>query len=639
MSYRVDLTVLSENATHSTLALTLHNLSDTTLIDWQLHFSYSRYIDPAELSGALVSQVGSYCCFKPTAQPSLLPNGHYCIKFTVRTEPFRYHTHGIGDAYLTIGNDSTPIPAEVTPLDIGTVTHRDDEVLSPGVRDINVIPKPQLQIAKAGILPLNATVAIASCADAADAAATWLAEELSQHIGEPIRLATQGQILFQYSTSLAKGAYQLDITTSKVVILAADAGGFHSAAATLLQLVNSTPAHGKNNGFFLPCVEIKDAPRFVYRGMMLDCARHFHPVSRVKRLINQLAHYKFNYFHWHLTDDEGWRLEIKAYPELTEIGAWRGPHEVMEPQYSLLSQRHGGYYSQQEVREIIAYASARGITVIPEIDVPGHSRAAIKSLPELLVDAEDKSQYRSIQWFEDNILSPGLATTYEFLDTVIDEVCELFPSPFIHVGADEVPQGVWTDSPACKAMMDEHGYSDPKELQGHMLRYLEQKIQAKGRRMMGWEEATKGDKVSEDTIIFSWLSEEAGLACAKKGFDVVMQPGQFTYLDMAQGYQPSEPGADWACPAPLRHVYSYEPLADLPASDPVRAHILGVQAALWCEFVNNQSRLDFMLFPRLIALSEVCWTENKQRNWDDFLARLNGQLPWLDRQGINYRPL
>ncbi len=363
--------------------------------------------------------------------------------------------------------------------------------------------------------------------------------------------------------------------------------------------------------------------------MMLDCARHFHSVEQVKRLINQLAHYKFNTFHWHLTDDEGWRIEIKSLPQLTDIGAWRGLDETNEPQYTHLAERYGGFYTQEDIKDVVAFASKRGITVIPEIDVPGHCRAAIKSLPHLLVEAEDTTEYRSIQHYNDNVINPALPGSYEFIDKVLEEVSALFPAPYVHIGADEVPNGVWSKSPACQALMEQLGYSDYKELQGHFLRHAEDKLRKLGKRMLGWEEAQHGDKVSKDTVIYSWLSEEAALNCARQGFDVVLQPAQTTYLDMTQDYAPEEPGVDWANPLPLEKAYNYEPLAEVPADDPIRKRIWGIQTALWCEIINNQSRMDYMVFPRLTAMAEACWTDKQHRDWTDYLSRLKGHLRCL----------
>lgn len=423
-----------------------------------------------------------------------------------------------------------------------------------------------------------------------------------------------------------EGAYKLKVAEESIKIEAGSSSGFTHACATLLQLikVGDQPASME-----VVCCSIKDRPRFRYRGMMLDCARHFHSVEQVKRLINQLAHYKFNTFHWHLTDDEGWRIEIKSLPQLTDIGAWRGLDETNEPQYTHLAERYGGFYTQEDIKDVVAFASKRGITVIPEIDVPGHCRAAIKSLPHLLVEAEDTTEYRSIQHYNDNVINPALPGSYEFIDKVLEEVSALFPAPYVHIGADEVPNGVWSKSPACQALMEQLGYSDYKELQGHFLRHAEDKLRKLGKRMLGWEEAQHGDKVSKDTVIYSWLSEEAALNCARQGFDVVLQPAQTTYLDMTQDYAPEEPGVDWANPLPLEKTYNYEPLAEVPADDPIRKRIWGIQTALWCEIINNQSRMDYMVFPRLTAMAEACWTDKQHRDWTDYLSRLKGHLRCL----------
>jgi hexosaminidase len=370
---------------------------------------------------------------------------------------------------------------------------------------------------------------------------------------------------------------------------------------------------------------------------MLDCARHFWSVAQVKALLDQLAYYKFNTLHWHLTDDEGWRLEIKAFPELTTIGSRRGPAQPLQPQFTHLTEQYGGFYTQEQVRDIIQYASERSITVIPEIDIPGHSRAAIRSLPHLLTDPQDLSDYRSVQGYRDNVLNPALTGTYTFLDKVLEEVAELFPAPFVHIGADEVPDGVWLNSPACQHLMQEQGYSDAKELQGHLLRYAEQTLHTMGKRMLGWEEACYGNKVSQHTLIYPWQSEDSALECLRAGFDVVLQPAQYTYLDLAQDYAPGEPGVDWAGTLTLESAYRYEPLEQVPDNHPLRKQIYGIQCALWCEIIPTEERMQYMLYPRLQAIAEVAWCQKQRKNWPDFLCRLKGQLCHFDKQGIHYR--
>lgn len=640
MSYRLDLTVISKNEQQSRFALTLHNLSDQAQNNWALHFTFCRWIQAESLSNGQLKQLGSYCILTPGNSASLSPNSHFYTEFTVNTKPFTMYDEGIVDAFLNTSPEGSfikPLPVKITTVNLDQPATEPLPIPLPDAKPINLIPLPGSLIRLPGEFMLKSGTAITPPTDKACGSSRWLQAELCQLLHEDIPVCQDGNISYQYHEDLADGAYCLLVEPDHIWLQAGSESGFAHATASLLQLIPTRPTHQAHATYMIPMVEIQDQPNYPYRGMMLDCARQFHPIKRLKHLIDHLARYKFNTFHWHLTDDEGWRIEIDAYPELTRIGAWRGPNEVIQPQYTNISQRYGGYYSKQEVRDLIAYANDRGITIIPEIDIPGHCRAAIKSLPDLLVDPQDRSQYRSTQWYSDNILSPALKGTYTFISNVLDEVCELFPAPYIHVGCDEVPQGVWTQSPACQAMMEQHGYQDPRELQGHILRFAEEVVQAKGKRMMGWEEATNGNKISKDTLIFSWQNEEAGLNCAREGYDVIMQPAQYTYLDMAQGYTADEPGSDWACKLPLDVVYSYKPLSSLADNDPAHRHILGIQAALWCELVNNQSRFEYMIYPRLLAIAELCWTHPDNRNWKDFKARLSGQLAYLDKAGINYR--
>ncbi|PQJ90175.1 beta-N-acetylhexosaminidase [Aliivibrio sifiae] len=631
MDYRVDLVVLSEKDNLSRFGLTLHNLSDVDLHHWQFHFTIDRFIAPNSNTQGTLEQVGSFCKLIPNDNKVLKANNHYYVEFSIGTAPFRFISDGFDDATIFIADSEKPqfLEVSISPIVLASPHTERTQIPRVAPAELSLIPKPESVQRLDGLFNLtNSSLEIQT--HLADGAATWLSEELEAITSKKHPINTNGKVLFIANPTLDRGAYQLSISTDIIKIKAGSNEGFVHACATLLQLVNEQT-------YLIPCVKIKDQPRFHYRGMMLDCARHFHPLERVKRLINQLAQYKFNVFHWHLTDDEGWRVEIKAFPELTDIGAWRGPEEILEPQYTHVAKKHGGFYSQKEIKEVIAYAEIRGITIIPEIDIPGHCRAAIKALPHLLVDTDDHSNYRSIQHYTDNVLSPALEGTYTFIDTVLEEVAALFPAPYVHIGADEVPKDVWTDSSKCQELMEQQGYSNPVELQGHLLRHAETKLKQLGKRMLGWEEAQHGNKVSKDTVIYSWLSEEAALNCAKQGFDVVLQPGQTTYLDMVQDYAPEEPGVDWANVLPLKDAYNYEPLAELADNDLIRKRILGIQCALWCEIINNQERMDYMIFPRLLAMSEGMWTQKQHRNWTDFLSRLNGRLPTLTRQGINFR--
>ncbi|MGL0952279.1 beta-N-acetylhexosaminidase [Vibrio vulnificus] len=635
MEYRIDLVVLSEQKQNCRFGMTLHNLSDQDLPNWSLTFAFTRFIQPGSISHGTLTQIGSFCQLKPDSL--VLPaNHHFYCEFTVLTNPFRFYSDGLNEAFVEYHHEGEQVRSnvDVTPIVLAS-PYRERETIAPTLASAySLLPKANALHVDAGHFSLTASSAITCQSALADSAMTWLMDEMARLHQFKLATSEAGEIVYRSNPTLDEGAYQLKISQEQVRVEAGSSSGFVHATASLLQLLdyNSLTQEAQ-----LACCSISDSPRFRYRGMMLDCSRHFHSVEQVKRLINLLAHYKFNTFHWHLTDDEGWRVEIKAFPALTEVGAWRGVDEAIEPQYTHISQRYGGFYSQEEIKEVVAYAAQRSIMVIPEIDVPGHCRAAIKSLPEMLVEAEDDTVYRSIQNYSDNVLNPGLSTTYQFLDGVLEEIAQLFPAPYVHIGADEVPHGVWSNSPSCQALMKQHGYQDYKELQGHLLRHAEQKLRSLGKRMLGWEEAQHGDKVSKDTVIYSWLSEEAAVNCARQGFDVVLQPAQTTYLDMTQDYAPEEPGVDWANPLPLEKAYNYEPLANIPADDPIHKRIWGIQTALWCEIINNPERMDYMVFPRIIALAEACWTQKEHRDWNDFLSRLKGHLPLLDKQGIKYR--
>ena len=419
-------------------------------------------------------------------------------------------------------------------------------------------------------------------------------------------------------------SYRLTIDEQGIEIRADDPAGFFYAAVSLAQLIA-----GKER---IPCCDIEDAPRFGYRGFMLDCARHFHSPGEIRKLLDCAARFKLNRFHWHLTDDEGWRLEIRAFPELTQIGAWRGHSEAMPSQYGSGPSRYGGFYSQQDVADIIDYAASLNITVIPEIDIPGHSRAAICALPTLLTEPGDESDYCSVQYYRDNVLNPGIAGTYEFLDTVLAEVCELFPGPWVHMGADEVPEGVWEKSPACQALMAREGYGSSRELQGHLLRHAQRFLEERERTLMGWEEAAEGDKLEKSALICAWTSVDSTAHIAGKGYPVIACPAPQTYHDLAWNSDPEEPGLYWAGTADLKACYEYQP-------DTASGQVLGVQAQLWSELLSSEERLEYMLFPRLLATAETAWCAAAKDDWPGFYARVKDQLVWLAARGVNSRPL
>jgi hexosaminidase len=632
-NYSIEVEVL--NSKDSLIQLSINNLTDAPLSQWLLTLDFARFIRPESMSKGSVVQVGTYTEIKPAQTETIEANGRYQITFNINSAPFTNYECGVREAYITTAADNFTVhhALDVKQIKLQLPALTPVDKITVPTADIAVIPKVNKLIKHDGQFVIAQSLTAYQDNKKALTASEWLIDELSYATQLTTAKDNTANILFSEETSLVEGGYQLTVSALNIIIKASSETGFIHAVATLLQLVKSD-AEGQ---YAVSCVEISDKPRFAYRGLMLDCARHFHSIATVKRLINQMARYKLNHFQWHFTDDEAWRLEIKAFPELTDIGAWRGPGTKLLPQFSHLSEKYGGYYSQLEIKEVIEYAANRGVTIIPEIDIPGHCRAAIKSLPELLTDTEDSSEYLSIQAYTDNVLSPALAGTYAFLDKVIDEVCALFPGYSVHIGADEVPTGVWTKSPQCQALMAKHGYSEEIELQGHLLRHVEQRINSHGKRMLGWEEVTHGDKVSKDTVVYAWINEEAALECVKSGFDVVMQPSKYTYFDIVQDFSPEELGVDWAGTLPLEQAYRYEPLSDLKSDDPLREHILGVQCALWSEVVLNQDRIEHMFFPRVLATAEVSWSKPEHKNWTDFCARLQGQKAYFKRNKINYR--
>lgn len=635
MNYRIDLTVLSESERGCLMGLTVHNLSDQRISSWSLEFLFDRYIEPKSLTTGDIQQVGSDCLLTPNMTP-LEANGHFYCEFLIQSMPIRFHSDGIKQAMLVVDNHLR-YPVDVTPIALAQQNADSSSLPHPPVSAIAIIPKPQQLQALSGQFLLSSNTCLLCHSSLAADAQQWLEQEMAELYA--IEFGQQptptNHVELKFNPTLNAQGYRLNVQSHCVLLEASSERGFVYGVASLLQLL-TTPDEKTKCGY-LPCVLIVDKPRFTYRGMMLDCARHFHSISSIKKLINQLAYYKLNTLHWHLTDDEGWRIEIRAFPQLTKIGAKRGHGTQLEPQFSHLDSVYGEFYTQTQIQEVIEYAAIRGITIIPEIDIPGHCRAAIKSLPELLFNPNDHSQYKSVQHYRDNVLSPALAGTYTFLDTVLEEVCALFPSPWLHIGADEVPEGAWSDCPLCAELMKDHGYEQPNQLQGHLLSYVESKLKKLGKRMVGWEEAQHGNKVSKDTVIYSWLSEQAALNCAKQGFDVILQPGQYTYLDMCQDFSPQEPGVSWANVLPLETTYRYEPLAQLATSDPIRKRILGIQCALWSEIVTTPQRLEYMVYPRLSAVAEVGWSQPTQREWHDYLSRLPAHLKRWDKQGVGYR--
>lgn len=426
--------------------------------------------------------------------------------------------------------------------------------------------------------------------------------------------------------------YSLRVTADSVVVAGSDHAGLFYGLQTLAQML---PASGPAGGpVRIPAVDITDAPRFPWRGMHLDVGRHFFGPDFVKRYIDHMARYKINRFHWHLTEDQGWRIEIERYPRLTEVGAWRAETMVeknFDP-YVGDGVRYGGFYTRDEIRDIVAYARERYVTIVPEIEMPGHSLAALAAYPELA--CTDGPFEVGTRWgvFED-ILCPK-EETFAFLEGVLTEVMELFPGEYIHIGGDEAPKARWEQSEVAQEVIRREGLADEHELQSWFIRRIEGFLNAHGRRLIGWDEILEGGLAPNATVM-SWRGSDGGIEAARQGHDVVMTPTSHLYFDFYQGDPEQEPLAIGGL-LPLEHVYGFEPVPEVLTEAEGR-RILGAQGNVWTEYMKTEGHVEYMVFPRLLALSEVVWSPAERRDFTDFARRLPWHLERLDALGVRYR--
>lgn len=505
----------------------------------------------------------------------------------------------------------------------------------------DVIPLPAQLEPKSGAFVLDAQTAIATATRDADAArvVAEFGAQLRRATGLPLPAGTPGgkrTITFELTDAVAHPeGYEISVTPTRVAVTARQAQGLFYAVQTLYQLLPDavfadTPSD--EVAWRIPSVEIADAPRFVYRGMHLDVARHFFDVAAVKQYIDQLAFHKMNYFHWHLTDDQGWRIEIKRYPKLTEVGGYRNGtligHYNDQPQ-RFSSTRYGGFYTQADISEVVAYAAARFVTVVPEIEMPGHAQAVLAAYPELGCGTGPYEVWQ--KWgVSDNVFCPT-EQTFTFLQNVLDEVVALFPSPYIHIGGDECPKLQWEQSAFCQQLIKDNNLGDAHGLQSYFIRRIEAYLNTKGKKIIGWDEILEGGLAPNATVM-SWRGIEGGIAAAKAGHDVVMTPTSHCYLDYYQSDHPEEPLAIGGF-LPLAKVYAQEPIpAELTADE--AKHILGTQGNLWTEYIPTLEKLHYMAFPRMCALAEVAWTPATRRDYNDFVVRLLPHLARLNQRGI-----
>jgi hexosaminidase len=522
-------------------------------------------------------------------------------------------------------------------------------------QQVNIIPQPLSVTEKTGNFTINSSTRLVVKDKKDNATASFLNTYLLEHYGfKLIQVTTDAAKSITISSGqqgegLKASGYQLQSGMDGVHIKGNSELGSFYGMQTLLQLLPTE----KSTALIIPALLVEDQPRFAYRGAMLDVGRHFLPVHFIKKYLDYLALHKLNYFHWHLTEDQGWRIEIKKYPNLTKVGAWRNGAIIGRyPGKGNDNSRDGGFYTQEQVKEIVQYAADRFITVIPEIEMPGHSGAAIAAYPMLscfpdqktvipanMISEKSKLELASgrvklVQetWGVHSDVYAPTEYTFKFLEDVLDEVMALFPSKYIHVGGDECPKDAWKKSEFCQQLIKEKGLKDEHGLQSYFIQRMEQYINKKGRTLIGWDEILEGG-LAPNAIVMSWRGEEGGIAAAKENHQVIMTPGSHVYLDHSQ--TKNEDSVTIGGFLTMETVYSYEPVPkELTAQQ--ATYVLGAQGNVWTEYMSNPSKVEYMLFPRLSALSEVLWSAKENKNWPAFQTKLESQYKRYKVWGANY---
>lgn len=456
----------------------------------------------------------------------------------------------------------------------------------------------------------------------------------------------KARIILDLNPQLPAEAYKLNVSKKQVRIEASRPAGFYYALQTLKQLmphnVMAGVATSDHSQWSLPSVKIEDAPRFEWRGFMLDEGRHFFGKDEIKRVIDMMAIYKMNRFHWHLTEDQGWRIEIKKYPKLTETGAWRNSKVLAYGDVKPDGERYGGFYTQKDIKEIVAYAKKKFIEIIPEIDIPGHSQAAVAAYPEFLAcDPENKHEVWLQQGISTDVINVANPKAMQFAKDVIDELTELFPFNYIHLGGDECPTNKWQKNDECKKLLSEIGSSNFRDLQIYFYKQLKDYIATKPadqqRQLIFWNEVLHGNTsiLGNDITIMAWIGANAAAKqAAKQGMNTILSPQIPYYINRKQSKLPTEPMSQGHGTETVEAVYNYQPLKDVDAA--LQPYYKGVQANFWTEWVTEPSVLEYLMLPRLAAVAEAGWTPQEKRNYEDFKERIRKDAELYDLKGWNY---
>ncbi len=513
-------------------------------------------------------------------------------------------------------------------------------------REISVIPKPaNIEYTSSSFnIDKNTIIMFQHGDDGFEKVAIYLKNELNNYLGLDLEIQTtenqkkKNTILLVQDANpeFEKEGYSLEVNNNFIKISSFAPNGSFYGVQTLLQLLHIDKTNNKLNiASEVPGVIIFDQPRFKWRGMHLDVCRHFYDKDFVKRYIDLLAYHKMNTFHWHLTEDQGWRIEIKKYPKLTEIGSFRS-ETMLDKNWDQFDETpHQGFYTQEDIKEVVQYAADRFITIVPEIEMPGHSLAALAAYPEYGCTGGPYEVSKVWGVFED-VYCAGNDETFKFLEDILTEVIELFPGEYVHIGGDECPKEQWKVCPKCQQRIKEEGLKDEFELQSYFIRRIEKFLIANDKKLIGWDEILEGGLAPEATVM-SWRGTEGGIAAAKMGHDVVMSPNNECYFDHYQAEPENEPLAIGGYTS-LEDVYNYEPVPAELNEDEAK-HILGAQANLWTEYIATEDHLEYMVLPRMCALSEVIWLDHSQKEFENFKTRLQKHLLRLEKKDYNYRPL
>jgi len=521
-------------------------------------------------------------------------------------------------------------------------------------QNVNMIPKPaEIKMGK-GVFTIDKQTVIAFDMFT-KSSANFLNNYLKKNYGFQLQTTMHNRdgkkaVYLMYGGYQEKKELYVLQCNKDAITIGGDSTGIFYGIQTLIQLLPTPNPKLKTQILSIPQLTITDYPRFAYRGLHLDVGRHFFPVDFIKKYIDYLALHKFNTFHWHLTEDQGWRIEIKKYPKLTSVGGWRNGTIIGRyPGTGNDGIKYGSYYTQAQIKEIVKYAADRYITVIPEIEMPGHSSAAIAAYPELSCFPDEPTinyfpkqgkwqgdttgkQVQQTWGVFDDVFCAGQEKTFSFLEDVMDEVLALFPSKYIHVGGDECPKENWKRCPHCQKRIKDNNLKDEHELQSYFIQRMEKYLNKKGRTLIGWDEILEGG-LAPNAVVMSWRGEKGGIEAAQQNHDVIMTPGNPVYFDHTQSE--NEDSVTIGGFNPIEKVYAYEPVPKELTAEQAK-HVLGAQANMWTEYMKNTSKVEYMLFPRIAALSEVLWSQKQQKNWSDFEKRLMTQFKRYDLWKANY---